>query len=312
MKQTGEMNWLIVRFLPLAILVLSYTSEVCFGQSAKQPRIMDYFQKKQDVISYAVFGAGAPPSKELLDLLQSQVAWDRATPEPTNPLGMRLRFVKIDDDAKGTAPARYRVFADGAPENKVFSFGAWPISKEIVHDSALISANAGVSGSNDVYVNARGLVMNHKPKPEEVRSSRLADELEVAPSAAKGEPIRYMLDSLDEELQIVGTLVPHPVEAEDEGCRIEVRIAQPDAEAVLIFVDGIPAKSRIPVVLQSANGAVTQVVIADADGRAVLAGFPHVPNKTQGILKVTAEGTSCLPSVELPWGTTGEPAAKTQ
>lgn len=297
-----------VSFLLLSAFALSYASLAGFGQSEKQPRIQDYFQKKQDVIEYAVFGAQEPPSKELLNLLQSQVVWDRAAPEPTNPLGMKLRFVLIDDAPSATATPRYRVFADGAPENKVFAFGTWLVSQDIVHDSAYISANAGVSGSRDVYVNERGLVMNHKPKPEEARSSKLADEVEVAPVAAIGEPIRYMLDSLDEELQIVGTLVPHPVVAEDEGCRLEVKIAQPDAAAVLIFVEGIKPKSRIPVVLQSANGAVTSVLIADADGRAVLAGFPRVPQRTQGILKVTAEGSSCLPSVELPWGTTAPPA----
>ena len=299
----------IFRHLLLFIFALSSAPVLCLGQSAKEPRIQDYFQKKQDVISYAVFGAQAPPSQGLLDLLQSQVAWDRATPEPTNPLGMHLRFVKIDDAANAAA-TRYRVFADGAPENKVFSFGTWLVSKDIVHDAAFISANAGVSGARDVYVNARGLLMYHKPKPEEARSSRLADELEVTPVAAPGEPIRYMLDSLDEELQIVGTLVPHPVEAEDEGFRLEVRIAQPDAAAVLIFVEGFKAKSKVPVVLQSANGSVTPVVVTDEDGRAVLAGFPHVPNKTQGVLKVTAEGASCLPSVELPWGAVGDGATK--
>jgi hypothetical protein len=305
MPQTVKMTRLIVRYLLVFIFVLSYASLLCPGQSAKQPRIVDYLQKKSDVIPYAVFGAQAPPSKEMLDLLESQMAWDKATPEPTNPLGMHLRFVKIDDTAKGAAE-RYRVFVDDVPENKVFSFGTWLISKDIVHDSAFISANAGVSGSRDVYVNDRGLLMYHKPKPEEARSARLADELEVTPVAASGEPIRYMLDSLDEELQIVGTLVPHPVLVEDEGCRVEVRLAQPDARAVLIFVDGFKPKSKVPVVLQSANETVTQLLTADEAGRAVLAGFPHVPGKTQGVLKVTAEGANCLPSVELPWGTAGE------
>ncbi len=302
----------IIPHLLVFIIVLSYASPICFGQSAKQTRILDAFQKKSsDVIDYAVFGAQAPPSKEMLDLLQSEVAWDRATPDGTNPLGLKLRFVMIDDAANAAATPRYRIFADGAPENKVFSFGTWLVSKDIVHDSNFIHANAGVAGSRDVYVNARGLLMYHKPKPEEAQSSRMADEVEVRPVAANGEPIRYMLDSLDAELQIVGTLVPHPVEAEDEGCRLEVRIARPGAEAVLIFVEGFPAKARIPVVLQSVDAVVTQVLIADSDGRAVLAGFPHVPEKTQGMLKVTAEGASCLPSVQLPWGGAGAPAPKT-
>jgi hypothetical protein len=301
------MTRLIVRYLLALILVLSYASLLCLGQSAKQPRILDSFQKKSDSLNYAIFNGQRAPTKDLLSDLEGQMVWDEARPEPSNPMGQRLRFVPIDEPGKdsGKGPTRYRVFADGAPENKVYAMGTWLVSQGFVPDYSLVSAHAGVPGARNVYVNARGLVMYHKPKPEEARSSKLADELEVTPVAASGEPVRYMLDSLDNELQIVGTLVPHPVVAEDEGCRIEVRVAQPDETAVLIFLDGFPLKAKIPVVLQSANETVTEVVIPDSESRAVIAGFPHVPGKTQGTFKVTAEGANCLPSVELPWVATG-------
>lgn len=304
---------LILRGTFLFFAVLSYATFLCLGQNTKQTRTLDYYSKKSDLIDYAIFKGQPAPSKDLLTLLKRQASWDEAGPGTTNPMGLRLRFVKIDEPAKGGSPAaeRYRVFADGAPENKVFSIGTWRVSKEFLLDSNNIYADAGVAGSHDIYVNAQGLLMTHKPKPEEHRVAKSADELDVTPETGNGEPMRYLLDSLDEELQIVGTLIPHPIMSDDQVCRIEARIAQPDATAVLIIVDGFAPKSKIPVLLESEHEVVHETLIADSNGHAVIAAFPYVPGKTQGTLKATAEGPSCLPSVELPWGTAGQPAAKT-
>jgi hypothetical protein len=301
---------LIRRGTFLSVLALSYASLLCFGQNTKQSRPLDYFSRKADIIDYAIFKGQPAPSKDLLMLLKRQANWDEAAPGSTNPMGLRLRFVKIDEPAKAGVPAvtRYRVFADGAPENKIFSIGSWKVSKEFLLDSNNIYADAGVAGSHDIYVNAQGLLMLHKPKPEEHRVVKAADELDVAPVTGNGEPMRYLLDSLDEELQIVGTLVPRPIMSEDQGCRIEARIAQPDATAVLIIVDGFEPKSKIPVVMESEHEVVHETLIADSNGHAVIADFPSVPGTTQGILKATAEGPSCLPSVELPWSTASQPA----
>lgn len=287
-----------------SIVALLCTSISSFGQYSKQSRILDYFSRKSETINYSIFRGQPAPSKDLLILLEHQAKWDEVAPGPTNPSGLRLRFVKIDEPVKqgNSVAIRYRVFADGAPENKVFSIGSWPVSKEFLKDSDNIYANAGVSGSQDIYVNGQGLLMTDKPKPEQVRSLRAGDELEVKPKAGRGEPMRYLLDSLDEELQIVGTLVPFPVTAEDQGCRIEARIAQPNATAVLIIVEGFPAKAKIPLVLESEGAVVHEVLTTDLNGHSVIADFPYVPGKAHGILKATAEGKNCLPSVDLPWG----------
>jgi hypothetical protein len=309
-EETLDMMRLILRATFIFVVVFSCTSFLCFGQNTKQSRPLDYFSKKADIIEYAIFKGQPTPSKDLLTLLKRQANWDEAEPGTTNPMGLRLRFVKIDEPAKAGAPAetRYRVFADGAPENKVFSIGSWKVSKEFLLDSNNIYADAGVAGSHDIYVNAQGLLMLHRPKPDERRVIKTADELDVTPVTGNGEPMRYLLDSLDEELQIVGTLVPHPITSEDQGCKIEARIAQPDTTAVLIIVDGFEPRSKVPVVLESEHEVVHDTLIADANGHAVIAGFPYIPGKTQGTLKATAEGLTCLPSVEIPWGAASQPA----
>ena len=243
-------------------------------------------------MSYSTFKGQLPPSKVLFALLERQAGWDAEKGEP-NPLGLSLRFVKIDQQSKAgeRVTARYRIFAEGAPENKIFSFTSWTLS------------NSPTLDAHDFYVNGQGLVMLHKPTPEqELIVEAPGDELVVTTVTRSAEPIRFLFARRDGELGLYATLIPHPVMAEEQGCRVEVRIAQPDATAVLIVADGFPAKDKMTLVIESGEEAVSEVLTTNADGRAVMAVFPFVPGKTHGVLKASAQGPNCLPQVVFPWG----------
>jgi hypothetical protein len=267
------------------------------------PDILNLLFKNSAEIGYIRFHDQPFPSKDLLILLERQAKWDEAGPGELNPLGLRLRFQKIDDHVTvgDRAATRYRVFAEGAPEDKVFSFGTWPVG-----------AKTFSSDPRDIYVNGQGLLMTHRPKPEQEMSFKAAeDELEVTPATDSAEPMRYLLSRRDGRSQIFGTVVPHPVVEVDRGCRIEVRIAQPNVAAVLILIDRFPARAKVPLVLESEGESVSEVLNTDADGHAVIAGFPYAPGKTRGMLKASAEGPNCLPSAVLPWSAAAPPAPKT-
>jgi hypothetical protein len=271
------------------------------GQKSKKPGDLNHFSKQSDLINYSRFDNEFTPSRGLLSILERQARWDDAAGN-LNPSGLHLRFDKIDEQATpgGRVAERYRVFAEGAPENKVFAFESWPVDKAISADP------------RNLYVNVQGLLMIHRPKPEEELSFTAAeDEFEVTLMTGSAEPMRFLLSSIDGQLRVFGTLVPHPVVSVDQGCRLEARVAQPDTTAALILLDGFPAKARIPVVLQSEGAAVSEVLTVDSDGHAVMADFPYVPGKAQGTLRATAEGPRCLPSVVLPWGPVTQPAPKT-
>jgi len=72
-----------------------------------------------------------------------------------NPAGLHLRFDKIDEQVTpgGHSTARYRVYAEGAPENKVYAFGTW------------FMTNAPAIDPHDYYVNGQGLLMRHSLSP---------------------------------------------------------------------------------------------------------------------------------------------------
>lgn len=282
-------------FASLLFCLLCASPFVCHGQSSKK-NVLKHLAKGSDEISYALFPGQPTPSKELVNTLDRQARWDYKKPDELNPTGMRLVFEKIKE--QGTlpegSPARYRVLVEGAPENKVFSLDSWPVDKPSLDLS---------NDASDIYVNSQGLLMKHKPTPEQESNLKSEDEVEVSPVTVTAEPMRYLFSSRDGQLQVYGTLVSRPLSAIEEGCRVEVRISQPDTTAVIVDMDGFPAKAKIPVVLESADGAsVSQVLIADGEGHAAIAAFPYVPGKPQGKLKATAEGPNCLPSVVLPWG----------
>jgi hypothetical protein len=232
------------------------------------------------------------PSKELHRLITRQAKWDEAGLSNPDQSGLRLRLVKIEyaGTPSGAAPVRYRVLAEGAPQDKVFVLDTWPVTDELSIDP------------RDMYVNVQGLVMTHKPTPEQETALKApGDELDVQSATGSGEPVRFALTSRDGEISIYGTAVGHPVESYDQGCRIEARIAQPGATAVLITINGFPGKAKVPLVLESAGAQMSEVLDTSSDGHAVIAVLTTVPGVTEGTLKATAEGKKCLPSIVLPW-----------
>ena len=275
----------------LSVCVLLQLPFFCYEQDSRGSDALHFFH----------FDGQPSPTSDLRLLLERQVSWDDAGPGFFNPSGLRLSFEKIDEQTTpgGRVAARYRVFAPGAPENKVYAIDSWPVDKNVSADP------------RDIYVNGQGLLMIHRPKPEQESSFNAADdEFEIAPVTESAEPIRYLLTSKDGQLLVFGTLVPHPLAADDQGCGLEVRIAQRESGTLLIVAGGFPAKAKIPLVLQSEGEIASEMLLTDSNGHAVMAGSPSLPDKAQGTFKATAEGPHCLPSVVLPWSADPHAAAE--
>jgi hypothetical protein len=229
---------------------------------------------------------------ETRDLLQRQIAWDENLPNGKNPAGLFIQFSKIDETiSSGKQVAQYRAYVFGVPENKKYTLTEWKIGSE----PHTLSGN--------IYVNAKGLLMVHKPRPEQENSDFLGDdEFHLNVQAARAEPVRFALASSDKEFLVYGTVVPFPREETDRSCRLEVRLAQPDASAVLIYADGLPANSEIPFKLLTADEPESGKFSANAQGQAVTTDYPTANGKDRGSLRVSLAIPECSVSVEIPWG----------
>jgi hypothetical protein len=284
------------RFLLIACCVIAQLQPAAI---AKEPK-----QKEKDIagLPYKFFEHGSAPSEELLVVLAKQLHWDNGGAGNLDRMAVHLRFEKVDEvkTADGDQP-RYRVYAEGAPEDKVYGLSTLEVGKVI--DNSV----------QDVYVNAQGLVMTRRPNPEEEGLTRMpGSELYVTPKSFPGLPTRYAVGSRDGTVTAFGTIDPIPVVNFDRLCRLEARIGAPGAAAVLIVADGFTPKMRLAIILESQGDIVNIEAITDHNGHAVVAGFPFIQGQTKGILKATAQGQNCLPSVQIPWDSTAAaPAAQT-
>ncbi len=305
MADTRSMMRLIGRISCLALFLSLDFALSLPGQSAKQdtkkPNLRGLFSEGSFRVRYVRFAGQTAPSKEFRLFLDHQAQWDDAG--VSDPNGSHLRFVMIQNQpAQGEqGPTRYRVFAEGAPQNKVYSLQKWRVNDE-----------ATTIDPRDLYVNGQGLVMIRRPRPDEEASFAAGeDELEVESGPSVAEPVRFLLSTVDGELLIYGTLVAHPLLSIDQGCMLEARIAQPNEETVLIIANGFPAKSKIPLVLRSGDSLASDTLETNSDGHAVWAVSPIVPGMTQGTIKASAEGPNCMPSVVLPWRAVANVTPKT-
>jgi hypothetical protein len=280
-----------VRMSPLRFLLIACCVIIQFHPPtwAKESKA-----KAKDIagLPYALFQNGSTPGNEMLTTLLRQSRWDNDAAGNLDRLGYHLRFEKAGEtQTPEGSVTRYRIFAEGAPEDKVYGLDLWEVGKPASYKS------------QDVYVNAQGLVMTRQPHPEEEFALQLpAGEVIVSPKNISGEPTRYALISRDGGVSAYGTLVPHPVVTQVGGCRLEARVAAPGSAAVLIVADGFEPHTRLPMVLESLGEISNIDVATDNNGHAVVAGFPIIQGKTEGTLKVSAEGNGCLPSVQLTWG----------
>lgn len=283
----------LLRFLLIAVIVLFQLQFPSLGKSAKR--------NETEGLVYATFPGQPKPTTDMLGDLVRQSRWDNGEFGIGNEERLRLRFVKVDDQVKPESTiARYRIFANGAPANKVYAWGVWQAGDE------------PKSEPQDIYVNASGLLMTHRPSPAEESSLQVpGGEFLITPDADSAVPIRYEIVSRDNQFSMSGTLVPRPVASVDQGCSLEARVAEPHAEAVLLVADVFPPDSKIPLVLESEGQTANLTMDIDSTGHSIVAAFPFVQGKTHGMLKVTAEGPNCLPSVTLPWGAEAQPASKT-
>ncbi|MGD0938799.1 MAG: hypothetical protein ABR905_03735 [Terracidiphilus sp.] len=289
------------RIVRLALVITYALSLPSQGQNPKggirKPELPGFLSHGSFEVRYVLFAGQTAPSKEFRLVLDHQAKWDNSG--VSDPSGSHLRFVMIQNQAAGS-PTRYRVFAEGAPENKVYSLQTW-----LVNNSTAIDPR-------DLYVNGQGLVMVHRPRPEEETSfTAPGDELEIQSGPTVAEPMRYLLSSLDGELLVYGTLIAHPLLANDQGCRLEARLAQPNEATILIVANGFPAKTKISLVLRSGEAVTSDSEVTNSDGHAVWAVSPIVPGTTQGILKASAEGPNCMPSFVLPWNAATDAVPKT-
>jgi hypothetical protein len=240
--------------------------------------------------------SGQKPPQAVADMLNQQVWWDSASPTDSNPKGQQLQFSKIDEVTHdGKRFVRYRVYLSGAPEGKKYLLQLWKIGTGLKEMQTV---------SESVYVNAKGLLMTSRPRSDQENEDSAANdgEVELALRTARGEPARFVLSIPNKKFLVPGVIVPYPIESSDGLCRLEARLASNDGEAILLYGDGLPPDSVVPLESSSENEAHTASLQVDDRGHAGTVVLPYVIGKDAGVLKASITISGCSVSVEIPWG----------
>jgi hypothetical protein len=226
-------------------------------------------------------------------MMQNQVGMDDALPDAKNPAGLHFRFSRINDVVLQSGHfVRYRAYVAGAHEDRVYSLALVNIGS----DAQVVA--------DQVYVNAKGLLMSHKPRSDQENSDTVesTDEYDLSVQAARGEPVRFVLVANDQSLLVPGTLVPYPIEGTDRKCRLELRLGMPDGEAVLVYVDGLPPNSEVPFEATSGGTMRPGKLSSNAKGHAATVELPYVEGQEAGMLEVKLATKACTTSAEIAWG----------
>jgi hypothetical protein len=233
------------------------------------------------------------PLEEDKAALQRQVGFDDHLPNERNPAGLHIQFSKIgESNVEQGHFSIYKAYVPGASENQKYLLAVWRIG----FDPQVLPG--------DVYVNTKGLLMVNKPRPDQENKDSVegGDEDDFSIQAARGEPVRYLLFTLDMDFSVPGTVVPYPVEAKHGNCRLEARLTKPDGIAVLVYADGLPADSNVPYQSISGNESHPGSFHTNGSGHAAAIVLPTAAGKDAGVLKVSIAAKECSVSVEIPWG----------
>lgn len=228
---------------------------------------------------------------QVMKLMREQMGLDGGKANAKNPNGLRIQFTSVAQlDNPGMHV--YRLLVPGAPVGQEYTLGGWRIGAGIKY------------AQGHVFVNAKGLVMLHKPTLEQENELSLgkADEVEVGLNAARGEPIRYMMASVDDKLFYAGTIVPFPIESKDGKCRLEVRLGLPEGQTMLVYGNGLTPNAHIQLMTSSEGEERTSMLNTDAQGSAVAIIVPYVAGKDAGVVKMSVTAPGCSAAVEIPWG----------
>ena len=237
----------------------------------------------------------APPSTESMQgvegakkLMAQQLTW-----EVSSTAGAKL-IAKERSRTKGEQGTviRYDLVTQGLPRDQHYTLVAWPLN------GGITPVEKGISLTEDGR-----LICTGKAKADCVPSSPDADPIiDLALTAAKGEPKRFGLISDDQKWKALTTLVSFPDVGTDGGCTLEALRITPEAEAMMIRGKGFPPSSVLPMTSDSAGDMVSGTWQVNDKGELVSLVIPGVRGKTEGQTTVRVKAPECAPQVIFRWG----------
>lgn len=186
----------------------------------------------------------------------------------------------------GQTAVYYNLSASGLPREKEYILWYW-----VIGGQPQAAARA--------YISASGELMNNPPDAQHPSGTTLVT---FAALGGKGEPKRFGLISKDGQNRVFQEVVPFPIEATDNSCKLSAVMGAPRYYSVAIHASGFKPGEQVITDTQSENEKLQGNDKADERGTFVALIFPFVQGKTSGNATFSATGAACKVTVGFPWG----------
>ena len=265
-KKFGEGRSSIVGFGLLMAGALS-----AYGQSAPQQStesIQDVDRAKKLMTQQALWDSGSGPATKLIAKERSRTKGEQ-----------------------GTA-VRYDLVTQGLPHDLHYTLVIWPLNGTIQ------PVQSGITLTDDGR-----LICTAKTKADCAPSRPDADPvIDMAITAAKGEPKRFGVISEDQKWKALATVVAFPNIATDGSCTLEALRVIPDNRAVMIHGKGFPPNAVLAMTSDSAGEVASASWDVNEHGELISLVMPQVRGKTEGTTTIRLKGPECAPQVRFSWG----------
>lgn len=236
----------------------------------------------------------------LTRVARAQANWGPAESAPG--MSLQLKEMSRAKTATGTE-ITYQLTGKGFTPDMRFTLVRWPLNQNITQ----VMSGIVIDATGTAVCGAGAPALQTAPVeaaqvPSCTKTIKPGTPIQITTTAAKGEAVRVALAAADHQHGAAVSLVPFPIEGENQGCKLQVLLGSKDAELVLVEGDGFKQDATYTLGTESWNEKHPLAVKINPQGHFVAALTPWAPNHDIGDTVVYYQSSTCTPTVSFHWG----------
>jgi hypothetical protein len=242
---------------------------------------------------------------QLTRLATSQANWGPAISAPG--MSLELKETGRKQTPSGTQ-LTYQLIGKGFTPDMQLTLIRWPLNQPVIKVVSGIMVNAaGIAtcatpAASLAAPTSAAPATDPNPAPSCTKTIAPGTPITITTTAAKGEAIRVGLVTPDRQHGAAVSLVPFPIEGENNGCKISVILGSKDAELVLVEGNGFQKDTDYTLGTESYGEKRPLSTTINPHGHFASALTPWIPGHDAGDTVVYYQSSTCSPTVSFHWG----------
>lgn len=226
--------------------------------------------------------------KAVNNLARSQANWGPVMSTP----GASLTLVtKNEKSTQEGTQVTFTLHATGFQPGDSIKLFRWPLNSRVEQ----VATGLTVDASGQV-------ICPEISQGDCLASMQPGDPVQIKDIAARGEPLRVAIGTPDGKKRAEVTIVPFPLEAVSNTCKLEVILGTRNAALVLLEGVGFPKNQKVDIHIVTFGKDHPVTTTTSALGGLIVAVLPAVAGHASGTTTISYHGATCSPSLTFPWG----------